>query len=76
MVEAVTGRGVMARVQRAGGSIVGGLAIQVDERSKPVGLAADDRDHQWQAKRACAGKRLRVPPTPSQIGSGFWTGRG
>src|SRR5436190_6766398 len=33
-----------------------GLAVTVDQRPKPVRLAADDRDHQRQSERAGANK--------------------
>src|ERR1700736_6194293 len=35
------------------------LTVTIDQRPKPVRLAADNRDHQWQSERASANKRGR-----------------
>jgi hypothetical protein len=53
-----------------------GLAVKIDDRTKALEGAADNRDHQRKSERAGAAKDCGVPPTPIQSGRRGWCGRG
>ena len=52
------------------------LAVKIDQGPKSFGFAADNGDHQGRPSVPARTNDSGVPPTPTQIGSGFWSGRG
>ena len=52
------------------------LRQKIDQGPKSFGFAADNGDHQGRPSVPARTNDSGVPPTPTQIGSGFWSGRG